>query len=536
MNEPVQVTYQKEKRSRRRYSRLYKFFVPSSRVVYREKNTSPAWHLQFLSFLMATGFTIKSILLTLNPKMDIFFPYLSTASVLNYLTYLTPAAVGLNVVSTWKSIKEFYYAENKNLDKCLDLVVKIVTTSAAITYLGFVLSGATALVLTVAPYLLIAVAGVGVLYGLFNCAKHLYRAYKADDKEKRKEHLWEAGKQFVNAIANSFAIVVSIFIGVKINAEFAQLTGKFFHDLVIMQNVGEIFKSAIPYVYAFGIVSALAILPSIAKKVWQINKETAESIKKVFTTHPSTTLKEVGKKFTAKWNHLWQFVRDTKYVALPIILVPIAFEVISVTVTTVFRLALLPISLLTAIGSGIKQCFTGKAKTNPVVSADVKPESSSAKHIFTQLKVSDAALPTAMSRAREDFDNPKSKMKQRDSAAFADYRKLTEMINNKIAVLEKYGDKIGKKDAAKLALIRDIREHREVGDLNVLMLDGLVQKAKQISPRVFQSFWCEVGEVEEIVRAVKKHLRGKVDNIQPPPANQAIFSAIERPRTPQLIL
>ena len=210
--------------------------MSDSQLVYKEENTHSAWYLQFLSFLMSMGLGIKSILLLIpdafypdNPAQDSFFPYLATAKWLTVFTYLTPVSVLLNIVSTWKSIKQFYYAENKNLEKCLDLTVKILTTAAATTFLAFMVLGSTALVLTVAPYLLIVAAGVGVLYGLFNIGKHLYRAFKADDKEKMNQHLWQAGKQCVSTVVNALALVVTFFLGVKINAQFAQLTVRF-HD------------------------------------------------------------------------------------------------------------------------------------------------------------------------------------------------------------------------------------------------------------------------------------------------------------------
>lgn len=480
-------------------------------LLYKESNTSSAWYLQFYSFLMSTGLWIKNILLMVpdvfypdNPAQDSFFPFLNVARWLTIFSYLTPISVILNITSTWKSIKKFYYEENKNLEKTLDLGVKVSTTAAATTFLGLMLFGSAALVLSVAPYLLLAAAGVGVLYGLFNIGKHIYRAIKTDDKEKRKVHGMAIGKQIVSTVVNALAFTVTFFIGVKINAQFGQLSGEIFHDLGIIQNVGTIFKAAIPFVYALAACITLGAIPSVTKSAWDMNKETLQTAENLITK-PKETIKNAAQAFTAKWQNLWGFIKKTHYIALPIIFIPIALETVSVAVNLVCRVAALSIMPFQALILGVRQCL-GKNKSVAAPQAEGRNES--AKKVFTQL--GSTAKPSSPELQATLVVDHKATAK--DEKIVSEYDELHTVLVKKISLLEKYGTEIGKKDAAKLGLLKDIRQHLESQDITLPMIDGFIAKAKIISCRVFQSFWRGVGEVEEIVKATKHYVLNKITN------------------------
>lgn len=472
---------------------------------YEEENTSPSWYAQLFSYLMMLGFGIKSILLLIpelfypdNPALNKFFTFVNTNSWLTYFTYLSPLSLVLNIVSTWRSIKKFYDAENKNLTKLVDLTIKIITTAAGAIFLGLFILGSAALALKVTPYLLLGATGLGVLYGLFNIGKHIYRAFMTEEMEKRKEHLIAAGKQLISTVINALAFVVTFFLSFQVNAQLGQLNGKIFHDFDIIQSVGAIFEAAIPFVYALTACVSLGMIPSVASSAWEMNRETAQAIKKLFT-EPGETIKFAGRTLAEKCKNLWRFVQKTHYLGIIIAPLLIGLEVVSIIATAGFRILALAIAPMQLIISGIRQCLTSKKAT-----VEAKSNAASTKAVLAKLRTDEPVMKTKESR--NIFGSFFTKTKAADQAIISDYLTLQTKMTNKIAILETYGVKICSKDASKLALVRSIKVHFENGSLSDEMLDFLIKEAKRISPRVFQSFWREIGKVEEIVADVRNYL------------------------------
>src|ERR1019366_8136050 len=101
-------------------------------------------------------------------------------------------------------------------------------------------------------------------------------------------------KQFLATIVNSLALVVTLFVGVQISAQFAQFTGHIFSDLAIAQNIGSIFKTITPYIYVLSAVVTTAIIPSVIRAVWKLNNEAIDTIK-ALKNHPKETINQLCK-------------------------------------------------------------------------------------------------------------------------------------------------------------------------------------------------------------------------------------------------
>lgn len=467
---------------------------------FKETNTSSAWYVQIFSFLMSMGLGIKNLLLQIpdffypdNPAEGGFFPFLNTSKWFSIFVNLTPLAIVANIANTWKCIKQYYWAENKNLEKTLDLTVKVTTTIAATTFLGFLTLGSTALILTVAPYLLIGAAGLGVIYGIYNIAKRIYRAVKTNDQEKRREHLVAAGKQVISTIVNALALTVTFFLGIKVNAQFAQISGEIFHDLEIIKSVGTILKAAEPFAYALAACVTLGTVPSLAKSALDKNTETWQTVKRL-VLEPKKTFQEAGNKLGHKFKNLWGFIQKTYYVGILVAPVIIALEATTLVVNTVFRIAAISLAPLQLLIAGVSRCFAKQPAeaTKEITVSDAL----STKTTLNKLNSPPSFTVPIAKEEKSKSENSQAEMQQN----------IQNKISSKIAKLEEYGDKINTKCRAKLALIKNIQVHFQNGTLNEELLNTMVKEAKKISPRVFQSFWREVGEVEEIVLDIKKYI------------------------------
>lgn len=363
--------------------------------IYKESNTTAASQVQVLGFITGEANTINDGLGLIpdqiypdNPCKDDLVPNLDKTGTVGFAaklsSFLFPLAFITGWANTWENIKRYRNDKNKNFEKTLDLGVNITMQAVSTTILALILAG----VLFVAPYLLAAMLGLGMAYGLYNIVKHSYRAYcaqKEGNKEQRNAHLGAIPLQLIVTAINALGFVANLsmafHIGPQLTDSYNKLTQAMQHwdisgaaDAInITKSAGSAFQATKFILYGLGALVTLGTIPVLTKNAFKYNQETLEALK-----HPVQTLKKAGAAIKGSGKNLWEAIKKRPYVA-PFVIIPIALEVMSLTVQAVSRvlsLALTPVQLL---GKGIIKGFNAiknffsKKKPTVIHDASVEP-------------------------------------------------------------------------------------------------------------------------------------------------------------------
>ncbi len=412
-----------------------------------------------------------------NPAQKDVIPHMDSAysSAAQFLTIFFSL---MNVGAFWESAKTLYDAENKNLEKFVDVGFNFLKMGAWFTFIALITTG----FVFIAPYLLIGMAALGIAYGTFNIVKHIIeavRAHQESDKKSRDYHLGEIPKQMLLTAISALGLVFGIDAGITLNGEIAQAiklseAGKMIQALMMLKSVGAGFQGIQTLFYTLMGVATFGAISS--KSTWEMNKETWSALR-----HPQQSFRSAKEAFIEKCVDLRNFVGKNP---LKIILAPVvvAFELISLTTKFLARTIALVATPLLLIGTGIRKALSYVGNkifhNKPHVLASVAPQAESPIALSTvvvkkQLADEHAQLKTTIEAQLSKLSNVTPSPK----------------INAKKRILE------GMK--AKLNISVDNYDSKT-------SIDALESSAKVISPRVYRSFWRAEGKTEEIVRRVKQ--------------------------------
>lgn len=188
-----------------------------------------------------------------------------------FLQWISPAALLFGWKHTYDSAKRLFNAENRNWERYADFAVSFATSLAAT--LVFCLAGSK-----LGLMLALGMFAGNAAYGLFNTVKNLGYALFAKTAAERKQHLIQAGKQFISIFTNSLAFAANFFIGIKI-PEGASVSEcfKLANNLLTGLSLSVIAGAAAN--------SAENTLKTI-KNLWMKPRETARELWHEFRTHP----------------------------------------------------------------------------------------------------------------------------------------------------------------------------------------------------------------------------------------------------------
>ena len=466
--------------------------------IYQETNTTVAANAQVLNFVMGEGQAIHDGLALIpaklypeNPGLEPLLPNHDTVGAVSFLakmtSWLSPLTFVIGWANTWEAIKRYSREENKNLEKTLNLGMNIVTTAASTTIMALILAG----VVYAAPYLIAGMLGAGMAYGFFNLVKHSYRAYRAHkdaDKEKRNAHLWALPKQLLSTAVNSLGFVLNFslafHVGPQLSAAYDKLTtglktwdfAAVGEAMALTKSAGATFSGLRSLFYGLSAVVTLGAVPTLTAKALHYNAETLNALK-----HPVQTLKNAGNAIKAGAENLWNVIKKKPYV-IPFVVIPVALEMVSLSVQAVTRVASLALAPLQLVGLGVtktfsavKSWFTGKpvAASLPTMAEPLLPSANdSTFQVQAALQAKHAQLKVMIA----------------DEVTHLETQKPTKKILSKLYCMQRFDKKLGT-DVASYS------NDQSVGEIET--------DAKVISPYLKQSFWREEGRVEKISRVLQ---------------------------------
>jgi hypothetical protein len=345
--------------------------------------------------------------------------------------------------------------------------------------------------------------GAGMAYGFFNIMKHSYRAYRAHregDTEKRNAHLWALPKQILSTAVNALGFVLNLSMAFNIGPRLSEAANKFATAVKswdmsgvaaaidITKSAGAAFNAAKTVLYGLGAVVTLGAIPSLTAKAFKRNEETLEALR-----HPVQTLRKAGGAIKEGAQKLWAVIKKRPYIA-PFVVVPLALEVVSLSVQAVSRVASLVLAPVQLLGKGILKAFS-------VVKGWFGSKQSAAEQtavltapLLAQSNDSTFAMNAALSQGQAlQSKHRQLKTWIADEVAHLRAQKLTDKINSKLYCMEQFDQKLG----------NDVSGYDSAQSVAVIERD-----AKVISPYLKQSFWREEGRVEKISRHMQQFEKG----------------------------
>ncbi|MDR3491090.1 MAG: hypothetical protein P4M12_03475 [Gammaproteobacteria bacterium] len=459
-------------------------------------NESSSEYVQVLNNAAGLEYGFKAALASVpsevypgNPAQQDVIPQVDSAynTVAKFLIGLVSLT---NVANTWESGKRLYYAENKNLDAVADFGFNFLKTGAWFAFLGVIAAGA----IFVAPYLLIAMAGLGIAYGAFNIGKHLveaYRAHKENNKEERAKQLNAIPGQMLITALNALCLVFSIDLGLTLpagleNAANLMQSGQFFAGIDAFSAVGAGFQAAKVLFYAIAATATLGAISS--KSTWDMNLETLNALR-----HPLETFQKAKNAVVEKIIALKTFVGRNP-LKVPLAIIAVGFEVLSLATQLITRTIALAATPLLLIGAGIRKTLSFCA---------------------TQLANGFKSLFGKKEKAAIPAQNPEPIEPSSTVSINARFEKKHEELRNKVEKQLEHlnSQKQTPKIAAKKALVTNLKiklsDKIESYDSKIAVVD-LKNSAQTISPSVYQSFWrskSKTAELAENVEALDVQMR-----------------------------
>jgi hypothetical protein len=386
----------------------------------------------------------------------------------------------INVTSTWASFKELYYAKNKNLEKWANFGFNFLKMSLWFSFIGVAAAG----LVFVAPYMLVAMAGLGVVYGVGNMVKHgieAYRANKERDLESRNKHLSEIPKQALLTAVSVLSLIFGIDTAIGLNGQIEAAmklneSGEMLPALMMMKSVGAGFVGLKTLFYA---VAAAATLGAISSKsTWETNLETFHAI-----AHPMQTFRKGKDLLIEKCKSLVSMVKANPVLVLatPII---VAFEAISAVTQLTARVVTFVCTPLLAAGALLRKSLGFAADKIANLFAKNKEPS-----LTTPLMAQEAMCSTE--KVIHQLHSEHAQLKNSIVAQLVrlDSVAQTPKIKAKKLLLEGLQVKLGP----------DTLAYDETVDIK-----GLEQVATQKSSNLYQSFWRAEGKTEQLVRQAKQ--------------------------------
>ncbi|MES2217378.1 MAG: hypothetical protein V4501_03095 [Pseudomonadota bacterium] len=444
-----------------------------SRRIFQETSEQPVWYLQLWQSLSVDVSSDEGIISTID-KSGLLRTITSTIMpVIATVLLIAP------IVNTWLAIKNFYYAENKNLDKTLDLLVNILMTVTSVGVMATLLAG----VVYISPYILLVAMGVGLGYGIYNVVKHLYAAWCANeegDEARAKQHLWTVPYHAILTVLSGLGLLVQLnyaFNVVVINGIF-----KIVNISNSAYNVAQIL------LYSLGFLITLSSMPAFAKMVMEYNAKTWKVL-----ANPLANLNELifGKEgpeahVDGLWDRIqkgYEFCKEQPLKAT-LLFIP-----------TVIKLSIEAIGFLAVIGArGVALALA------PIqfIGVGVTKAINFIRHIITP----------APQIANLDLAQDPISIEQKNSTArvmrnmlITKHARLTADIAAEIAHLKTQEDT--PKIRAKFVLMRELelKLGKDIASYDAnSSLDTLREEAKEYSPRLYQSFFRLEGHVEKIDR------------------------------------
>jgi hypothetical protein len=478
--------------------------------VYQEANTSVAANLQVLNFVVGEAQAINDGLALIpekmypgNPGHDPLVPNLDSVGAVGWVTkvstWLSPLTFIVGWANTWGNIKRYAKEENKNFEKTLDLGVNILTTAASTTIMALILAGTV----YAAPYLLAGMLGAGMAYGFFNIMKHGYRAYRAHrdgDKEKRNAHLWALPKQVLSTAVNALGFVLNLSMAFNIGPQLSEAANKFATAVKnwdisgvtaamdITKSAGAAFNAAKTVLYGLGAVVTLGAIPSLTANAFKHNEETLDALK-----HPMQTLRKAGAAIKEGAQKLWAVIKKRPYVA-PFVVIPLALEVVSLSVQAVSRAASLVLAPVQLLGKGVSKAFSAVKGWFGLTQPEAAQTAVLAAPLLTQSNDSTFAMTAALSNEQAlQSKHRQLKAMIADEVVHLKAQTSTDKIKSKLYCMEQFDQKLG----------RDVNGYNSVQSVAIIERD-----AKVISAYLKQSFWREEGRVEKISRHMQQFEKG----------------------------
>lgn len=437
----------------------------------KDISTATSWYANALNYCLNLGQGIQGL-----------FSFLKFSRWVHLLKWASPIALGASWLTTFAAFKNLYEAENRNYERYLDVALSFGSSLAwTIIYAGGVAVAGSILALTsyvavhVLPAIAVGVFAYNAAYGVFNIFKNLYYAYKADDKQVRKNYLWQAAKQIPNIFVNTMAGIASFLLGIKMTELTSKLTWNYFTNIPIYKKIAAVALRARPYIYAVAAVFTLRATASVGKSrmaayVAKKNQETWQAFQ-----NPVETLK-----------NSWQKIKENP---LQIIIQPVK--------ALVRTASLLVVGPLQLIGKGLSVLWNIiSSSTNEEVVKQEKPQS--------------------ITVDSQDQENEQKKDIVRDAERLTALKSTVTKIQGHLKNLENQNASSPSEERqAKIKLLAVVLNKKfgvtKDSNLNNYQLDSYRKEvslkfielsAKEKCRTVYSSFFKKVGRVKELVNEV----------------------------------
>lgn len=366
----------------------------------------------------------------------------------------------LKIKDTWESMKDLYYAENKNFTKVANVAINLMqTVTIGLSFAALLTGAAYAL-----PILLPVTAGLTAGWGLYRAVKkgiEAYRAHKTKDKEKRNNALMEMGSHLFVATVSAVTLGLSaVFAGIGaslVKAKNLFLDGtkhwniqEIADALSMTQNAGSIFAEVKPLAYALGALVSLGTAAAFTHNALQNFDNTLSAI-----LNPMRSIRKMSAAISKKGTSFAKFVEKTYGLGLLVAPVILALEISSLAVKAVSRLTQLivitPIKIMVGIKDKVKSFFATKKQFRVKESRPLAATDPGLHHVFKKIhkQVQRKKVVDEIKVLRETARNT---LAQEHASLKQDLAERIEKLSNKTDkkhlakkyLLQKLTDKMGK--------------------------------------------------------------------------------------------
>jgi len=384
----------------------------------------------------------------------------------------------INVRSAWTSIKNLWYADNKNFAKWAEVFFNVARLGLWVSMIALSIAG----IVAVAPYLLVAMAALGAGYGLFNVGRAVKELWEA--KKNKNAAAYEASKEAIAqqlsiTAVSTLSLVFAIEMGIKLPDELNQAVnllehGQFMPAIDMFKSVAAGYAGIQILFYTAFTAATLGLITS--KSTWDMNKSTINAL-----LNPVQSFHDLGKAMASKWQSLKNLVGSNPrwwVVTVPAAIIATAFEVVSVATSFVARTLAFAATPLLMLGTGMRKTagWIGKLFSKPAKNVDISVCTDSPAFSTTQIN-------GHLNAHKNDLEN------------------RLQMHIAKIQTDKRTGHSLqAAKRSAKEDLLSHVLECMKGQDKTPI--HTLETKAKE-KANVFQSFWHRQGKTEKLVQEAK---------------------------------
>lgn len=241
---------------------------------------STAWYLLAWNYIASSAFGVQKALLQIpsflypaNPGNSTLFSSLGITHGFSFLSVLSPVILVLSWINTSKVLKDLYQKNDRTMKDYAKAALNLNATLLWTTLFVLGAASALAVVAPVLPYIAIAVFSAFALNGLVDSVYSLYKAWESrHDSKLCHAHLKNAAKGVLSIITNTLAVVLSVFLGMRINEASAKMQDNLFEGIAAL---GDAFTAALPVFIAYTAATIASITVSTAK----MNDETWDAIR-----------------------------------------------------------------------------------------------------------------------------------------------------------------------------------------------------------------------------------------------------------------